>query len=145
VRRINLIAVQSQKCRIFSPESSAPRRHRTPADRDFSLLPDRKQSSSCRRSARMNAWPLFFFGCPATSIWRLHLLQILWSADEALLLVLAIDRRETYRFLNSAIESPVTRKAFGVGLALSHSNSTNRWTDLVLGVPFWSDRPQYRN
>jgi hypothetical protein len=46
--------------------------------------------------------------------------------------VLAIDRRETYRLLNSAIDSSVTRKAFGVGLALSHSNSTNRRTDLVL-------------
>jgi hypothetical protein len=39
------------------------------------------------------------------------------SDDEALLLILAIDRRETYPFLNSAIESSVTRKAFGVGVA----------------------------
>ena len=55
-----------------------------------------------------------------------------WSAHEALSVVRAIDRRETYRFLNSAIDSSVTRKALGVGLALSHSNSTNRRTDLVL-------------
>ena len=48
------------------------------------------------------------------------------------MVVLAIDRRETYRFLNSAIDSSVTRKAFGVGLALSHSNSTNRRIDPVL-------------
>jgi len=31
-----------------------------------------------------------------------------WSAHEALLVVLAIDRRETYRLLNSAIDSSVT-------------------------------------
>ena len=62
----------------------------------------------------MNAWLLFLPGCLATSIGRLHLLQMFWSAHEALLVVLAIDRRETYRFLNSAIDSSVTRKAFGV-------------------------------
>jgi hypothetical protein len=55
-----------------------------------------------------------------------------WSAHEALLVVLAIDTRETYRFLNSAIDSSVTRKAFEAWLALSQSNSTNRRTDLVL-------------
>src|SRR5271157_4324869 len=55
-----------------------------------------------------------------------------WSAHEALLVVFAIDTRETYRFLNSAIDSSVTRKAFEAWLALSHSNSTNRRTDLVL-------------
>src|SRR5271166_1811982 len=80
----------------------------------------------------MNAWLLFLPDCLATSIGRLHLLQMFWSAHEALLVVLAIDRRETYRFLNSAIDSSVTRQAFGVGVALSHSNSTNRRTDLVL-------------
>ena len=57
---------------------------------------------------------------------------MLWSAHEALLVVLAIDTRETYHFLNSAIDSSVTRKAFGVGLALSHSNSPNCCTNLVL-------------
>src|SRR5271166_4604523 len=55
-----------------------------------------------------------------------------WSAHEALLVVLAIDTRETYRFLNSAIDSSVTRRAFEARLAVSHSNSTNRRTDLVL-------------
>jgi len=80
----------------------------------------------------MNAWLFFLPGRPATSNERLHLLQRFWSAHEALLVVLAIDRRETYRFLNAAIDSSVTRKALGVGLALSHSNSTNRRTDLVL-------------
>jgi hypothetical protein len=59
-------------------------------------------------------------------------LQIFWGAHEALLVVLAIDRRETYRFLNSAIDSFVTRTAPEVCLALSHSNSTNRRTDPVL-------------
>src|SRR5208337_4807595 len=88
--------------------------------------------SSCLCSARMNAWLLFLPDCPATSIGRLHLLQMFWSAHEALLVVLAIDTRETYRFLNSAIDSSVTRKAFEAWLALSHSNSTNRRTDLVL-------------
>ncbi len=34
--------------------------------------------------------------------------------------------------LNSVIDSSVARKALGVGLALSHSRSTNRRTDLVL-------------
>jgi len=101
-------------------------------DRDFSLLPDRKQSSSCLCSARMNAWLLFLPGRPATSIERLHLLQVFWSAHEAPFVVLAIDRRERYCFLNSAIDSSVTRKALEVWLALSHSNSTNRRTDLVL-------------
>src|SRR5271167_1624491 len=80
----------------------------------------------------MNTWLLFLPGCLATSIGRLHLLQSRWSAHEALLVVLAIDRREIYRFLNSAIDSSVTRKALGVGLALSHSNSTNRRIVLVL-------------
>src|SRR5271166_2408396 len=80
----------------------------------------------------MNAWLLFLPGWPATSIGRLDLLQRCWSAHEALLVILAIDRRETYRFLNSLIDSSVTRKALGVGLDLSHSNSTNRRTDLVL-------------
>jgi len=79
----------------------------------------------------MNAWLLFLPGWPATSIGRLRLLQRCWSAQEAVLVVLAIDRRETYRFLNSLMDSSVTRKALGVGLALSHSNSTNRRTDLV--------------
>src|SRR5271165_5605360 len=55
-----------------------------------------------------------------------------WSAHEALLVILAIDRRETYRFLNSAIDSSVTRGAFEARLALSHSNSTNRRIDPVL-------------
>ena len=76
----------------------------------------------------MNAWLLFLVGCLATNIGRLHLLQMLWSAHEALLVVLAIDRSETSRFLNSAIDSSVTRKALGAGLALSHSNSTD-WPD----------------
>src|SRR5271166_3881638 len=80
----------------------------------------------------MNAWLLLLPDCLATSIGRLHLLQSRWSAHEALLVVLAIDKRETYRFLNSAIDSSVTRKAFGVGLALSHPNSTNRRIDLLL-------------
>src|SRR5271157_3711350 len=80
-------------------------------DRDFSLLPDRKQSSSCLCSARMNAWLFFLPGRPATSIERLHLLQRFWSAHEALLVVLAIDRRETYRFLNAAIDSSVSAGA----------------------------------
>ena len=59
-----------------------------------------------------------------------------WSAHEAPLVVLAIDRRETYCFLNSAIDSSVTRKVLEVWLALSHSNSTNRRTDLVLHSSF---------
>src|SRR5271165_1822659 len=59
-----------------------------------------------------------------------------WSAHEALLVVLAIDTRETYRFLNSAIDSSVTRGAFEARLAVSHSNSTNRRTDLVLHSSF---------
>jgi hypothetical protein len=80
----------------------------------------------------MNAWLVFLPDCLATSIGRLHLLQVFWSAHEALLLVLAIDRRETYRFLNSAIDSSVTRKVLEVWLVLSHSNSINRRTDLVL-------------
>src|SRR5271166_6430372 len=84
----------------------------------------------------MNAWLLFLPGCLATSIGRLHLLQSLWSAHEALLVVLAIDTRETYRFLNSAIDSSVTRRAFEARLAVSHSNSTNRRTDLVLQSSF---------
>ena len=79
----------------------------------------------------MNAWLLFLPGWLATSIGRLRLLQMFRSAHEAPLVILAIDRRETYRFLNAAIDSSVTRKAFGVGVALSHSNSTNRRTDLV--------------
>src|SRR5271167_3907070 len=106
--------------------------HATSADRDFRLPPDRTQSSCCICSARMNAWLLFLPDCLAISIGRLHLLQMFWSAHEALLVVLAIDRRETYRFLNSAIDSSVTRKVLEVWLALSHSNSTNRRTDLVL-------------
>jgi hypothetical protein len=80
----------------------------------------------------MNAWLLFLPDCLAISIGRLHLLQMFWSAHEAPLVVLAIDRRETYCFLNSAIDSSVTRKVLEVWLALSHSNSTNRRTDLVL-------------
>src|SRR5271167_241813 len=80
----------------------------------------------------MNAWLLFLPVCVATSIGRLHLLQVFWSAHEALLVVLAIDKRETYRLLNSAIDSSVTRKAPEVCPALSHANSTNRRTDLVL-------------
>ena len=91
-----------------------------------------RPSSSCLCSARMNAWLLFLPGYLATSVERLRLVQSCWSAHEALLVVLAIDRREAYCFLNSAIDSSVTRKAFGVGLALSHPNSTNRRTDLVL-------------
>src|SRR5271166_3731635 len=59
-----------------------------------------------------------------------------WSAHEALLVVLAIDTRETYRLLNSAIDSSVTRGAFEARLAVSHSNSTNRRTDLVLHSSF---------
>src|SRR5208337_1258790 len=80
----------------------------------------------------MNAWLLFLPGWIATSIERSRLLQMFRSAHEALLVILAIDRRETYRFLNAAIDSSVTRKALGVGLALSHPNSTNLRTDLVL-------------
>jgi len=79
----------------------------------------------------MNTWLLFLPGCLATSIEKLHLLHRFWSAHEALFVVLAIDRRETYRFLNSAIDSSVTGKAFGVCLALSNSSSTNRRMDLV--------------
>src|SRR5208283_3875811 len=84
----------------------------------------------------MNAWLLFLPDCPATSSGTLHLLQMFWSAHEALLVVLAIDTRETYRFLNSAIDSSVTRGAFEARLAVSHSNSTNRRTDLVLHSSF---------
>src|SRR5271157_1732175 len=84
----------------------------------------------------MNAWLLFLPDCLAISIGRLHLLQMFWSAHEAPLVVLAIDRRETYCFLNSAIDSSVTRKVLEVGLALSHSNSTNLRTDLVLHSSF---------
>ena len=69
----------------------------------------RKQSSSRRCSARMNAWLLSLPDRLATSSGRLHLLQVFWSAQEAPLVVLAIDTRETYRFLNSAIDSSVTR------------------------------------
>jgi hypothetical protein len=36
--------------------------HTISAEHDFGLLPDRKQNSSCRCSARMNAWLLFFLG-----------------------------------------------------------------------------------
>jgi hypothetical protein len=69
--------------------------HTISAEHDFGLLPGRKQNSSCRCSARMNAWLPFCRDCPATSIGTLHLLQMFWSAQEALLVVLAIDRRET--------------------------------------------------
>ena len=59
------------------------------------LLPDCTQSSSCICSARMNAWLLFSPDCQAISIGGLHLLQMFWSAHEAPLVALAIDRRET--------------------------------------------------
>jgi hypothetical protein len=47
-----------------------PKIHLTSGNRGFSLLTDRKQSNSCRCSARMNAWQHFFphrgtVGCPA--------------------------------------------------------------------------------
>src|SRR5208282_1937200 len=51
---------------------NSQRRYR---DCDFSFLPDRKRSSSCLCSARMNTWLLFLPGCLATSIERLHLLH----------------------------------------------------------------------
>jgi hypothetical protein len=36
--------------------------HTISAEHDFGLLLDRKHNSSCRCSARMNAWLLFFLG-----------------------------------------------------------------------------------
>jgi hypothetical protein len=54
------------------------------------------------------------------------------SAHEALLIVLAMDTRETYRFWNSAIDSFVTRTSFTTDLALSHPDSTSRRIELVL-------------
>jgi len=45
-------------------------------------------------------------------------------ARELVLIVLAMDASETYRRLNSAIDSSVTRTPLRLGLALSNSSST---------------------
>ena len=79
----------------------------------------------------MNAWLLRWFGCFATSIGRLHLVQKFLSAHDLLLIALAIETSETYWFLNSAMDSSVIRNILGAGLGLSHPNSTNRRMDLV--------------